>query len=87
MMTMAKMKTVTMWTLVWNGRTSLKLYTKVQINRMIKNMAKHGIFAYGSALKVNCWVHTNGKVTWQAPLGAVRPDWRSNRSDIKQAVL
>jgi hypothetical protein len=42
-----KMKTVTMWALVWNGRTSLKLYTKVQINRMVKNMAKRGVFAYG----------------------------------------
>lgn len=62
-----KMKTVTMWALVWNGRTSLKLYTKVQINRMIKNMAKHGVFAYGSMLKVNCWVHTDGHVTYQSP--------------------
>ena len=39
------------------------LYTKVQINRMVKNMAKHGVFAYGSMLKVNCWVHTDGRVT------------------------
>lgn len=62
-----KMKTVTMWALVWNGRTSLKLYTKVQINRMVKNMAKRGVFAYGSMLKVNCWVHTDGRVTYQSP--------------------
>ena len=62
-----KMKTVTMWALVWNGRTSLKLYTKVQINRMVKNIAKRGVFAYGSMLKVNCWVDTAGRVTYQSP--------------------
>ena len=82
---MSKMKTVTMWALMWNGRTSLKLYTKVQINRMVKNMAKRGVFAYGSALKVNCWVDTDGKTTWQAPLSPARPNWLSSRSDIQQA--
>ena len=67
-----KIKTVTMWALVWNGRASLKLYTKVQINRMVKNMAKRGVFAYGSMLKVNCWVHTDGRVTYSPRLQPAR---------------
>lgn len=46
------MKFTTLWVLVWNGRASQKLYRKAQINRMIKNMAKRGVFAYGSAIKV-----------------------------------
>ena len=40
--------------------------------QMVKNMAKRGVFAYGSMLKVNCWVHTDGRVTYSPRLQPAR---------------
>ena len=40
--------------------------------QMVKNMAKRGVFAYGSMLKVNCWVRTDGRVTYSPRLQPAR---------------
>lgn len=59
-----KAKLVTRYALVWKGKTSLKLYTKVQINKMAATLARKGVFAYGSPIKVTQYIHADGQITY-----------------------
>ena len=57
-------KLVLRYRLLFGGRASTKLYTKVQINRMVKNLEKRGVFAYGSPMRVWQYTHHDGHVTY-----------------------
>lgn len=58
-------KQTTMYALVWGTQVSFKLYKKVQINRMIKTMARRtGTFAYAAPMKINVKVWPDGRTTY-----------------------
>ncbi len=59
-----KARLVTRYALVWEGRASLKLYTKMQIEKMAATLARRGVLAYGSPLKVTQYVHSDGRITY-----------------------